>query len=391
MLLEYMKKFIINDTTYNSNILTHYNNYISTLVVRGALLKDRHYAFGGSETKGVTILKHILSLVDLKYLKSLPNDFERFTNYFDRVKRDWMEIYDNNATNNVYKKTFITKKLYTCMEYLLPCECEDPLSLYPMDKDWSSWMTAKPLRCIDHNSNEYTTNILNDQIAFKILTPNYAVFTLDPILLGFMYFKYVEYTEQSEDVILPIQQFIHRYVIDKLMDDLQDIWLRNEIYRLFTLESSNDITKDHLSDSLVDQTYSYVGLQYETAMKEVWKKIQDIRTRKTKPEEFLHSIQLTNNNLVNYIHNILQYTHIPFLRQYTWQRYLRDATWVDLILDTFLLDTSRQSTKNLLKYLVRKQPTIERSRFWDNIHDPLIKNDVKDRITYQLEKLEKYA
>jgi hypothetical protein len=206
-----------------------------------------------------------------------------------------------------------------------------------------------------------------------------------------MYFKYVEYTEQSEDVILPIQQFIHRYVIDKLMDDLQDIWLRNEIYRLFTLESSNDITKDHLSDSLVDQTYSYVGLQYETAMKEVWKKIQDIRTRKTKPEEFLHSIQLTNNNLVNYIHNILQYTHIPFLRQYTWQRYLRDATWVDLILDTFLLDTSRQSTKNLLKYLVRKQPTIERSRFWDNIHDPLIKNDVKDRITYELEKLEKYA
>lgn len=375
MLLEYIKEFYDPDTTYSKVIIPRYDRYVTTLTTRSTILRDRHLKAQGYEAKGIQILKQIITLLDLPYLKKQSNDFDRYQNYFSNVQRDWMQIFDTNVSGNMYRKTFIESGIFDTTEFLLPVTAENHISILPLDQDWHDWETLRPVRIIDHDSHEYTLNVLKDRIKFKLDTPSYAVFTIDPLMLGFMYFKYL----QSEDFTpeLSPQIWLHKYVIINLDMDLQDIWLRNEISYLLGLNDIQDLDVYRPSNSAADSMYGYIGLQYETVMKKLYDTVEKLRSNRIRPEAFLNSIELTDRNFSTYCNDILTQTHIPHLRQYLWQRYVRDMKWVELIFKVFMTNKNYSNTKRMLKLLRIRVQRMERQRFWDHIRDGLVKEQIK--------------
>jgi hypothetical protein len=287
-----------------------------------------------------------------------------------------MNIFDANSTGNIYRNTFSKSDLFRITEFILPVESTNYIKTLPLDKDWSHWDNLRPLRLIDHNSNEFTLNVIKDRVRFKTNPPSYAVFTIDPILLGFMYFKYLK--EHNFEPPYSPQLYLHRYVTIGLMDDMQDLWLRNELLYLFTIDDFKDFDIYRGMKASNDGLYNYVGLQYTSAMKNVWEEIQKIKDGRSRPEKFLGSLELVSGSVAEICKNLMDEVHIPYLRQYTWQRYVRDRRWVELIIKAFMINPDYHNTIRLKRILFIKGQVVERTRFWDQIRDIPTRRFVQD-------------
>lgn len=381
MLLDYLKKYFAPDTAPGVVNIVKYENYLTTMIVRRTELLGRYMGAYGTETPGVRMLKHILGLVDIAYLKQLKNDYDRYTFYFKYIGKDLGDIIDANGSVSMRKEMFIHKHLFTAAEFIIPVSSEDHLKALPMMEDWEAWKDVRALRLVDHDSEEYTINTIQSNVRFRAIQPSYAVITIDPIILAFKYFKYrVAHEGDDADLITP-QRFIHKHILNTLMMDLQDIWLRDQIINAFYVDKLSDLRTQTPANTTYDNMYGYVGLQYRSAMGDIWRVVQELKSGRIKPNMFFDSVSLSTGSIKSHLITLLEENYIPPLRQFAWETYLRDMKWVELILLVYSANPNDVKGQTLRKAFRIKVNNLHRTQFWNNIHDIVTRTLVKDHIT----------
>ena len=76
-----------------------------------------------------------------------------------------------------------------------------------------------------------------------------------------------------------MHNFIHRHVLNTVFEDLEEIWLLNQILLCASIEDNTANYKDiSLIQKISDRQYGYVTSRHEEAMNEILRAFKLIRT-----------------------------------------------------------------------------------------------------------------
>lgn len=368
----------------NARVLPHLNNYIDTLNVRRGMVAERFLNAFGNESKFIALLRKILADADISRLMKEASDLDVYMNVLQYTKKDLDAIYDPNATGISHTRLLVARNQNNTQEILVPVSSVDPLTDLPMNQGWSEWQKYKPVRIVDHDSQELSLNLYQDQIIFKQDYPTRIVITIDVVALVLQYINFVK-----QDTLGTYQvEYLHKNVIVHLLSDLQNIWLGNTYHKLVTTQDLDSLNHIDINQIMQDHWYGYVGVEFPTAVKEIVSYIQNVKDGSVKPDVFIKSLRMSNSCVVTYLQVLLETTYIDTLRQYDWMEYLRDRRWLALMYDTFDLVPDFVGTKTIKTSLRRDVPILAATRFWNNCHDLKTRQFIQDDIQHWIEKLD---
>lgn len=381
MLLKTIYRYYENTPSKGTIPLPKYDDYIIMLSNRKIQLTDRLNKGYITEIDGARLIKHILGLIEHGILRNYISDLDKLLNYFIPNKDLFDGIFDTVRTNKKYHALFCSpSNIFNPDEFILPISKFNYINELPLDKPWSYWTNEKPVRIISHDSNEYTLDIVNG-IKFNIDPPYFITIGIDTIVLTFMYHKYIEANPDEE---FPLQTFIYRYVTIPLLNDLQDIWLRNQISHIVDVVSSGEYDRlDELYDSVkIFSDYNYIGSNYRSVLKEITEPIKKLQRGNFNVRSILDSMYLSNPTIslfqnIQILHNECR---LPELRQYEVSSYLKNMDTVKLLLKLFMLNRNSSETKNLLIRINRDIDRFHRNKFWQNSKENIIRDLIKEDI-----------
>lgn len=377
-MLDQLTRYLYPVTPY---IIPQWESYIKDLQYQKNELKRRFLLNHGADTRAMRLLADMIGRLDFDYLSKQRNDIERFMYYFDIVGKQWDEIFRPGRTGRAYRHVFYRKQLFASNEYICSTEDIDYLKLLPLDRPWEEWKKVQPVHIWYHDSNEYTLNLLDDTVGFKYVIPNYAIIFIDSISLAFKYYKY-SVSDIPEEEEKTRHNFLHRHVFSFLFEDLQNIWLFNQIL------GCAEIINGELDDSIIKKTYSpesdrqygYKSARYELSMQRLIEKFQLIKDGNLYPSHLLSSNLLTTGSIlekINYGFTYLDPTHI---KQYEYTRILRDLPFLKLIymlykwrIDSVQYNSIRLSMEKLLRRYLQSKP-------WSTIADPVMRTVIEEEI-----------
>lgn len=351
------------------------------LEIRKRELRRRFINNYGYDSRALRLLKHIVGSIDLDYLKSQRNDFEMYVNYFSNFGTSADHIFNATKFGKAYRNVFYTKTLFTTTEYLIPTNSVDHIKTLPLGESWDVWQHVKPVTLWYNDSFEYSLNMLNDQVKFKYDQPNYAITFIDSIALSMMWYKYFK-EPMISDEDRTIHVFLHRYVFSKLFDDLEDIWLLNQVKSIAEHVDELDILNRVKSDPL----FGYTGKQKEASLR-LSTKLMDIRNGNLRPNNLLSERLLYSGSILDKIHYSFNYLDTENLKQYEYTRILRDLPYLELILklhgwrpDSSYYRSLTQELRIILKRYMSSKP-------WSSVVDSTIKLILQNTIESMYNKI----
>lgn len=363
--------------------LPHLNNYIETLNTRRQMVADRYTTAVGYESNFVVLLRKILADADIPRLLNKSCDLDIYFDDLVYTHKDLDAIFDSTTTGLTFSDMVIARNQNKTQEYLIPVQCKDVFSSLPFDQGWDAWKTIKPVRLVDIDSTELTLNMYQDQIVFKKDFPTKAVLTIDTTALVLQYINFLR--SDTSGIFQP--EYLHRYVLVYLLEDLQNLWLGTIYSKLViqpNLDSENYID---INKIMGDHYYGYVGVEFPTAVKELILYIKAVKKGTLLPSSFLKSLRTSESDVISYLKNLLDTTSIDDRRQNRWAEYLRDIRWMTLIYNTFNLCPDFVETKNLKTGLKRDLPILYGNRIWNNVHDTKTKQYIQTNMQEWIDKV----
>lgn len=365
-------------------IISQWTQYIEDLQYRKNELRRRFINNYGYESRALRIMKMILGQLDLDYLSKQNNDFDCYINYFGIVGPNFDYIFNPTKHGKAYRKTFYKKSLFSTNEYICPTNDVDHIKILPLGESWDVWRHVKPVTLWYHDSIEYSLNLIHNQVTFKYIQPTYAVIFIDSVALSMMYYKYINTPILTDDDKTP-HTFLHRYVISKLFDDLQDIWLLNKIIeqiRYIDLHYDEDIIipqSDHL--------YGFRGGREKEATDRLHMRLLQIKDGNLRANNLLSSNLLVTGSILNKIQYGFTNLDTENLKQYEYTRIIRDMHLLNIIYtlhswrpDSAYYKSFRQELRIIIKRYYNSKP-------WSTIIDSVMKNTVKSYIQELYDKL----
>lgn len=359
--------------TIQPRTLPHLNNYIETLNVRRLMVTDRFTNAVGYESNFVVLLRKILADANIPKLLKKSSDLDVYLDELVYTYKDLDSIFDAVTTGLTFSDMAIARNPKHTEEFLIPVQCSDPLRSYPLDKGWDAWKSVKPIRLVDIDSLELTFNMYQDQIVFKKDYPTRAVLTIDTTALVLQYLNFLK--SDTSGIFQP--EYLHKYVLVHLLEDLQDLWLGNVYNQLVTHSDLENESQIDINQIMGDHYYGYVGVEFPTAVKELILYIHNVRNGTITPSVFIKSLLVSSGDIISFLKTLLATTSIDDRKQNNWMEYLRDIRWLTLIYNTFDLQPSFVGTKNLHTALRRDLPILYATRIWNNCHDPKIKQFIQ--------------
>lgn len=362
--------------------------YQQFLRAQKTFITNRYMRFLGNlghESPGVKLLSYILSFVDYEYLDKQINNYDRYLYHLRFIRRDLENIFDRLSRGRGFKYLFFKKSSFYTEEFLLPVEDVNTIVNLPLDtEDWREWRKVKPLFLWYHNSNEFTTNIINDNVHFKLLPPSYAVELLDVVALTFKYFIWMKHQRQNEEAEelarwAPQQLFLHKYVITPWVWDLGDIWLLNCLSSMLDIESIDDLDKMSASTLQVEQQYGWVATNSKMGFEYLWKMTHELK-KNLRPEALLSSKILFSGSINDRIRLIYNRLTLPIHRQYEYLRWIRDKELLKFFVKVFMMRPELPTTKRLLVNVRRDFGRMLRRAPWNVCQSITLKNKIRDEM-----------
>lgn len=362
----------------SEKFLPRLHKYIKTINTRRKLVAERYAESEGLESNSIQLFKQIIGDSDIDSLIKMTNDSDRYINTLQYTAEGLDNLFDQTATGKTYGNMFVKYPAHKCREYLVPIRRLDYLSELPLEQDWVFWQDVRSVRLLDIDSYELSFNTYTDQIIFKYDLPSRAVIGIDTITMVLQYVKYCLTFNNTEEK-LPLQLYLHRYILSGILNDLENLWLRN-LYLNF-VSTGNFSEKDNI---VSDNTfYGFIGSEYDQAILEIRNLFRNCANNNITAPVVLSSLYLSDKSVVSYLKDILNRATINNSRQYHWLEFLRDLNWLKLIYKTYQLQNNTVYFKNLTKALRRDLPILMNSRFWNNCHD----NDTRDFIETEMSTL----
>lgn len=383
-MLDYIRSFILTPDSPRS--VVSWIRYVKFLERSADMLKQRHFASNPIETKGMVLLRRILANLDMLYLQRKGlGDLDKYMNYLRFVQSDLDRQFSTVPAGVTYTNALISKKTLTTDEYYLAVDCVDYIRTLPWDKPWEEWKKLRAVRLWDHDSPEFTLNLINDSVAFAKKQPHYAFFTVDVVILAFQYMKFLEEEEGDNKTQ---QMFIHRYVINQLHDDLIDVWLLQQLEKSLTITDDAQIRDIDYNDIVVDGRYGWVGTQYREGLLALHQLKEQLDSAGLKPSSYMSTPLLTNEtSLFDRLLVLYEQLDMETLYQYKGMIYLRDRRLLKLIWELYKRRPDFPTTETLsrrLKQIVFKYRT---AKVWNGIPNQTLRAEVMfelDRMWQQL-------
>jgi hypothetical protein len=347
-------------------VLPKLNEYIKTLNTKRLLLEERYTASYGNESNCIKLLHYLLASDIMGDLLKKSSDIDRYFDVIQPSEDDISNIFDATSSGKIYQNMFIKKSAITCEEYLLPVKTLNPLQYFPMDKGWSHWKKVRPVRLVDINSHELTFNTVGDQVYFKKDHPTYAIITIDTGALLLQYTNFLlEKDINHDDVSLPT--YIHQHVTISLVEDLQNLWLRNQYLKIIDAPYYSTVRETDVNKYITDVMYGHIGSEYTQSMIDIYSLIKQCKDGTMTPEMLIGSLQTSRGSVTWYLYDMVNHCSLPDLRQYMWMVYLRDIRWIELISKVYKLNRDYIGTRNLMNTLKREIPIIANMKIQNNI------------------------
>lgn len=365
-----------------------WEQYLNALNYQRDELKRRYMLNYGGNSRCVQVLKHILSLTDMDHLNLQKNDYDRYLNSLRFYRNSFKEIFDPVKNGCAYRKVFYDKKLlYSTSEYLCPIDTISYPSILPFQKNWYAWEKVKPVHIWYHNSEEYTLNFLKNSIAFKTEQPTHGIIFIDTISLIFKYYKYLM-TDLPNEPEKTMHNFIHRHVLNTVFEDLEEIWLLNQILLCASIEDNAANYKDiSLIQKISDRQYGYITSRHEEAMNEILRAFKLIRTGQLRVNSFLSAKIFPSGSILDRIEYSFKYLDVPHLIQYQYMEIMRDLPLLKLIITLYSWRPETVMYKALCRDLRILTQRIQNTKPWLKIFDSSIKGYIQQEMDKLYEKV----
>lgn len=364
------------------------------LKAEAEFIKHRYnqlFLAAGHESPGVKVLRYILQFVDIDYLDSQTNNYARYSYHLRFIRNDLTNIFDRSARGAGYHSLFFNPSSFTTIEYLIPVEDVNSITGLPLDTDdWSEWRKVRTLRLWANDTDEFTTKLINDRIAYSVTPPNYAIELLDVVALVFKYYIWYKYERINEPAELlakynPQQLFIHKYVVCDLIWDLANCWLLRMLAK--AVDATIALEDDEIFDSRslqVDPQYGWIATPSRYGFRSITNLITDIG-RNVRPEAIFSSnilyggsindrIRLTDNRLV-----------LPISRRYAWMRWMRDKDLVTIWLRIWGSHQDGATAKTIFRNVSRDMKRSMLGKPWDTIQNNYLRQNMETEMNELLE------
>jgi hypothetical protein len=379
MLFRALDTYLLSHTT--ARAMPHLANYIETLNVRRELQTERTAAAAGYESNLVRLLRKILADAEIETLLRKAGDLDCYFDVLVYTVPRLNGIFDPVTTGLTFHDMAIRRSAVHTEEFFIPVACQDPVSDLPFDQGWDAWRAVKPLRLVDLDSLELTFATWQDQIVFSKLPPARAVMTIDVAALVLQYIAFL----REHDQALAQPEYLHRYVLIHLLQDLEDLWLANVYGKLLARPSwFTDNPQRCIAQIIGDTRYGFPGSELAIALQEVAGLIATCRGGAVTPAVLLQSLRLSDGNIPGFLETLIATTATEDQRQGYWVEYLRDMHWLTLMYDAYQLQPEFVATQNLRRNLKRDIPILMFMHFANNARSPavrqFIEQDLKTRL-----------
>jgi len=359
-------------------ILPKLNNYIDTMNTRRLFITSRHVNAEGFESAAVRLLRKILADAPMHLLLQKADDFSRYLDIVHPIKSDLDDIYDPNSTGIQHRGVFVHSS-NKCEEFIFPIQMADPIKQMPMEGGWGAWMDMRPVRLLDADTDELSLHFTHDQLYFRTHPPRRAVIGIDVECLVLQYTNYCLATSKIDR--LTVQEYLHRYVMIGLLEDLQVLWLRNRYLDVLTNPIYSHSSRIDVNEHIYDNLYGYIGTHYPGAIQEVFSLFQNCKKGAVAPAVVLSSLRAVSGDMSTYFTGLADLTQVDSGRQTLWYEYLRDIGWVKLILALYQTQPNYPQTVNLIRLLKRDIPLALNMKFWANCKSSSVRDHIEAEIT----------
>lgn len=352
----------------------------------------RLYKSEGYESHAVRLLRYIINNADFDLLERQGNNFDRYMYHLRFIKASLDNIFDRISRGRGYRNIFFKSERKT-EEFILPVEDLNTLVHLPLDtEDWETWKKVRPVRLWDHNSDEFTVNLLNDRFTFtRGLEPTNAIILIDVVALILKYFIWKKHQRDLEPnkelaITTPQQLFLHKYVMCDLIWDNANIWLLNQMNKALT----SDISMTHMlfnqNTLCVNDQWGWINSECERAFSYLMKLIRD--TSKTfRPEGFLNCKLLFGGNISNRCRFTDDDLNLPLYHKYDYLRFLRDRKLFNIVINVFKLRPDLPATRNLILNVRKDFKRMLVRKPWTVCNTTSLKNEIEDEMNMMYELL----
>ena len=378
-----MLKYILTDLRKEPPQHTHvWKQYMDFHKIQVGYIKGRYLgATQGYESNAVQLLRSLLGFIELKQMTELKNDFTIYTSYLQYINRDLAHHFDTALLGKIKENCFVKRTGYSTDEYLISVNSISLFNTYPFGRDWNHWSKVKAVTIIDHDSPELNMMLFNHQLTFSTYQPNYMVIAIDPIILTLQYYHYVQECKDEEK---GQREFLHKYVLVHMFEDLMNIWILKQLTHIVSADDESEIVlnKAHFSNQ-----YGKPGQRYLEACKTIFKEVEKLRNGTLRPNKLICSPYLFNDqSLLDRANLLTENLFIASNRQYLFLEFMRDLKTFDIITDIYLNCPDINTVKSFkikLKYMYDR---LIRTRIWNNIGDSIIRDTLETEIRMRYNK-----
>lgn len=349
-------------------VIPEWDKLLSDLNDRYKVYTDRYILEPLNYSRGVRLLRQLIFNIDINYLLTHKDDFDRYTNYISYESENLKELFDpvykgSSGSQNMFVDKQTTS---TAPEYIVAVHMDNPMMNLPLGESWNTWSQLRPFRIWYHTSDELITNFTKGKVVFKEDLPSYCMSTIDLTLLMFKYVKYVEHVGIDK---YSVDEFIKQHVLNNVLNDLRDIWLFN-------------LVKAMAEGRSVDGTAA--PSSYTDAITKATKVLDKYKNNNISLSKVLNTNWMFGSSLIDLMMNSNSLIKLPSMRQYLGLGWLKIRPSVYLVSTLNNLRTPNGTSKTFNKILRMKLKEYKRANFLDGISDP----ELKASLVSELSELE---
>lgn len=306
-----------------------YRRMLTVMGDRIQFAKSR-YLFGKlANTRGVMLIKSILAGIDLAAMDKMGDNISRYLGYAVPFVRQRLQLFDHVAGYPLRGGKFMQRLAagFPPTEVIVPVSPQDPMML-PFSADWEEWMDIRALRMVYHDSLEIVSEFNTSSFEYKEKPPTFVVFTLDPALLVFKYYKYWKKC-QDAGIECSMDEYIKRYELGMIFEDQFGIWIFNLISFVFMNQAATvddivarvtvpeRIVMENMLRQGIEGLVEYVGLA---------------RGGSLRLADFLETVWFPETSLIDRMNYLTKWCYVTEKHAYLWAKTLLWYPYLNVIM-----------------------------------------------------------
>ena len=300
-------------------ILIKPERYIGEVNNRKFITYERHYNIERKITKGIILLKHILSIPDYDIIKNLKSDTNIYA-YLLEIIEDIEKVFDPVTSGIEVRYKHFTNNSNT-MELFIPMRKKNNLYETILNKSYFEWKDEKPLRLLYTDSYELNIDIVENVFLYDRDIPDLNIYGIDPILLIMKYLKF-----KNIYINGTFNEYLRKEIFGiSIMDDIINQWLFNVYISVLEKEKVFSIL-DKFNENETRNLYIISNYEYNNFKKSYETVLERLNKKQIPSQRVFSTIKFNDDREIKdhlkeiydtvLYENKLQYTYINFLCLY---------------------------------------------------------------------------